>query len=329
MSSFAEIEVKIISSINEVQIEAFSSKSKKRLHEFGEKFDVKKLFTDYHDLLKDEKIDLVFITSSSRDHYHQSIDALKNFKNLFLEKPPALNFNDALKIYKLAVDSKLFVKVGYIYRFETRLNILRNIISNKKQFGNIVYMVFKFNNSCRSLFKDSSHDLVYEAMCHDLDIALWLTGSRVKSVYAKGYYESNKPAAILSIINFKNGVVAFFESSSIMPEGQSSISMDDNTSMKHLLEVCGTKMSSEIDFFNSGFKIVSNEKTIKPDTFFWPEIYFQNGNGALRREIEYFIDKVKEKNAVDPAELFESIYSIKVADAIIESIKTSKEILID
>ena len=64
----------------------------------GEKFGVKKLYRDYHDLLADPDIDAVSICTMWDQHTEPAIAALKAGKHVFLEKPIASTVADGQAI---------------------------------------------------------------------------------------------------------------------------------------------------------------------------------------------------------------------------------------
>jgi predicted dehydrogenase len=67
---------------------------------------------DYHDILKDPSIDIVFIATPEHLHYEMAMAALKAGKNIYLEKPLAHTIEEGAEIVKAAKASGKIVQVG-------------------------------------------------------------------------------------------------------------------------------------------------------------------------------------------------------------------------
>ena len=116
---FGEMETSILAELPNVKIVALSTTKKSRVEEVGKKYNVKKFFTDYKDLLKLEDIDAVLIASSAKNHTKQALKALSCGKHVFLEKPAALSYEDTEKIINCAKEVGAVLMVGHERRFET------------------------------------------------------------------------------------------------------------------------------------------------------------------------------------------------------------------
>ena len=71
-----------------------------------------KEYTDYAEMLKQEDIDVVYIATRSCDHFDHAMMALKAGKNVVLEKPATISYDEAVELYKHANNPgqpKLFV----------------------------------------------------------------------------------------------------------------------------------------------------------------------------------------------------------------------------
>ena len=100
------------------------------------KFNVKKWFTNYHELLK-EDIDLVSVCTPNSTHAPITIDAAKMGKHVLVEKPMANNLQDANKMLKACKDSGVGLSVMHNYRlFPCVLEAKKRIEDGR--IGNIV-----------------------------------------------------------------------------------------------------------------------------------------------------------------------------------------------
>jgi predicted dehydrogenase len=77
---------------------------------------------DYHDILKNDRIKLVYIsTTPESNHYPIARDFLKAGKHVLLEKPIALELFEADELIEIAKRSNLKFTIGYSQRFNPRL----------------------------------------------------------------------------------------------------------------------------------------------------------------------------------------------------------------
>ena len=87
--------------------------------------------------IKDIQYDNVIIATPALDHYEQSINLLKQRKNLYLEKPLASTEHECLEIKK--VINNQILMVGHIFLYNDRLKKIKEIIESGK-IGKIKYI---------------------------------------------------------------------------------------------------------------------------------------------------------------------------------------------
>ncbi|MDA0196433.1 MAG: Gfo/Idh/MocA family oxidoreductase [Bacteroidetes bacterium] len=80
---------------------AICQRSESKLNEIGDAFGVSKRFTDYDEMLKDPKIDVVHINTPIPDHARQSIAALKAGKHVACTVPMATTVEECKEIVEL------------------------------------------------------------------------------------------------------------------------------------------------------------------------------------------------------------------------------------
>ncbi|WP_276371065.1 Gfo/Idh/MocA family oxidoreductase [Chryseolinea sp. H1M3-3] len=86
---------------------AICQRTKSKLDEIGNAFDIEKRFTDYDQLLKDPDIDAVHINTPIPDHAIQSIKALKAGKHVACTVPMATTVAECEEIVKLTKANNL------------------------------------------------------------------------------------------------------------------------------------------------------------------------------------------------------------------------------
>lgn len=112
-----------------VAVADMSKKALARARETG----VKKLFTNYEDLLKDPEVDAVVIALPTHLHLDCALRAAEAGKHVLLEKPIAKNLEEAKQIVIAARRNSIKLMIGYPLRF----NSLFRDIKEKIQSGTL------------------------------------------------------------------------------------------------------------------------------------------------------------------------------------------------
>ena len=104
-----------------IAVADLSKKALKTAKEAG----VKKLYTNYEQLLKDPEIDAVIIALPTHLHLKCATEAAENQKDIFLEKPIARNVEEAREIISAAQKHSVKLMMGYPMRFATAFQQLK------------------------------------------------------------------------------------------------------------------------------------------------------------------------------------------------------------
>jgi len=102
----------------------------KRALRFAREMGVKKLFTDYHELLKQPDIDAVLISLPTFLHAPCAISAAEKGKHIFLEKPLARNTKEGKEIIAAARKHDVKLMIGYPLRFSSGFESLKRKIES-------------------------------------------------------------------------------------------------------------------------------------------------------------------------------------------------------
>ena len=72
---------------NGVEVVACYSRSEEKGKNLANKFNVKKVYTDFNEMLKDKEINFIYVASPNSLHYSYTKLALNSGKNVICEKP--------------------------------------------------------------------------------------------------------------------------------------------------------------------------------------------------------------------------------------------------
>ncbi|HEY1062801.1 MAG TPA: bi-domain-containing oxidoreductase [Daejeonella sp.] len=177
--------------------------------------------TDYKEILNDKEVDIVMITTRHDLHAGMVIESIKAGKNIFVEKPLALNPNELETIISEyeKLQNPISITVGFNRRFSPHIQRAKQLIGNAPM--NIVATMnagFIPPEVWVHDMKVGGGRIIGEA-CHFIDLMVFLTGSKVSSVVMNAMGtnpEENTDNAIITLrfADGSQGVINYFSNGS-------------------------------------------------------------------------------------------------------------------
>ena len=188
-----------------------------RAKDAAEKYELNAYYTDYREMFKKEKIDVVIVCTPSGLHPEVGIEAAKNKIHVVSEKPMAISLKTADEMVKACDDNHVSLFVVKQNRLNATMQLLKKAI-DKGRFGQI-YMVqsnvfWQRPQSYYDLAKwrgtwEFDGGAFMNQASHYVDALSWLVGP-VESVMAETAtmernIETEDTGA--AIIKYRNGVI--------------------------------------------------------------------------------------------------------------------------
>lgn len=185
----------------------------------AKKYGFSRSTTNYKEILEDDEVDLVLITTRHNQHAEMVIESLNAGKNVFVEKPLALNEKELERIIKAYRESGKTLTVGFNRRFSPHIEKIKSIVGNAQM--NVVATMnagFIPSNVWVHDMKIGGGRIIGEA-CHYIDLISYLTGSRVKAVCmnamgANPEENTDNASILLKMENGATGVINYFSNGS-------------------------------------------------------------------------------------------------------------------
>lgn len=266
--------------------------------------------SDYKEMLSDEQVDMVMITTRHNLHAPMAKEALQAGKHVFVEKPLCLNAKELEEISNLAEEKNKMVVVGFNRRFSPLAVKMRSLLGEGSK--NIVATM----NAGFIPGDVWIHDLevgggrIIGEACHYIDLCTYLAGSKVTAVcmssLGKNPEENTDNASIL--LKYENGTNAVIN---YFANGSKSYS-------KERIETYSQELTLVLDNWRTlkgyGVKGFSSMKT-KQDK-------------GHKKQFELLVNSLKKGGkAIVP---FEETYNTTLASfAAIESLKQGKWIKLE
>lgn len=162
-----------VKAIADISLESARSQAEKHL--------IPHIYNDYHEMLKNDSIDIVIICAPNFLHAPVAIEALKAGKHVLTEKPMTIDVESAKEMKRIADQSGKILMVAQNNRFHGESLLLKRLIQQKK-LGDIYHVKAAWIRrngipGWGSWFTQkhmSGGGSLIDIGVHMLDLALWL-----------------------------------------------------------------------------------------------------------------------------------------------------------
>src|SRR4030066_113874 len=168
--------------------------------------------TDYNQILNNENIEMVLVSTRHNLHARIAVDALKAGKAVFVEKPMALNENELLELKEIIEKTKIPYMVGFNRRFSPFSAKIKEIIKDRT---NPLLINYRMNAGYipkeHWVHSEEGGGRNIGEACHIYDLFNFFTGSEFNSISAHSITPLSEQYLIndnfLATIKYKNGSV--------------------------------------------------------------------------------------------------------------------------
>jgi predicted dehydrogenase/threonine dehydrogenase-like Zn-dependent dehydrogenase len=271
----------------------------------AEKFKFQFCASKEEDVL-DDKTNTVFVATRHDSHGAYVLKALKANKNVFVEKPLCLLFDELDAIIREQSRAEKVVMVGFNRRFSPLTKKLKKVIGNKPM--TIMYRINAGNIPADNWI----HDLeigggrVLGEVCHFIDYLTYLNGSLPIKISATALPDANQLNDTLNIlIQFKNGssgIIGYYANGS-------------KSMTKEYVEVFSEGLSVTLNDFKE-LKIYGKGKPKKKKIL--------NQNKGQKEMIDAYVECL-QKDGKSPISFEEIVAVTKASFKVLESIKRGGE----
>ena len=186
-----------------------------RLQQFGKRWGIDRLYTDYREMLRRERLDIVCIAAWTHLHAAMTIEAARSgVKGIYCEKPVSLNLKDARRMVRLCGQKKIPLIINHERRWDFYYQKARDMIASGKigEVRTILGNALSWKPSKLPLDTHAGGALFHDGT-HLTDLLLffggpvdWVSGHEVR-VNGKKYIEDTACA----MLRFKSGALGFIE----------------------------------------------------------------------------------------------------------------------
>ncbi len=180
-------------------------------------------YTDYKELLDQEKPELVSIATESGSHAEIALEAIDRGIHVIIEKPMAMSISDAEEIIRRSRKKGVKVSACHQNRFNVAVQKMRKALEDGR-FGTLshgsVHIRWNRNKEYydqapwRGTWAEDGGTLMNQCI-HGIDLLRWTFGDAVDTVYGltrqveHPYLEAEDVG--MALVRFKNGAIATIE----------------------------------------------------------------------------------------------------------------------
>ena len=309
---------RVLSSNKKVNLISLCDLDNKKINLYKRIFKNCKFTNNSDEIFKNPNIDIVSIASYDNFHAKHILQAIKYNKHFFVEKPFCQNINELNKIcLKLNKKKRIIFSSNLVLRSNPAFVDLKKKIK-KKIVGDIYYCEgdYNYGRINKILYgwrgQIPFYSVVLGGAIHLIDLIIWLSDKKVKSVIAEGNKLSTKNTKfknydlVSALLKFEDGMIAKVTSNfaSVTPH-------------HHILSIYGTKSTF---FYNN--KVIKFYKS--RDDLNFKKVNSNFSNKQKSEVLNSFIDSVYYQKNLKIVRETEIINLMLVCFAIEKSLKTNK-----
>lgn len=292
--------------------------NRERLSQFSQQYPGAKAYADLETALGDPDLDAVVLATPAELHFSMGMAALKAGKDLFVEKPLALEWMDGLQLVEAARRHKRLLMVGHLLRYHPAVLKIQELLA-QGTLGKIEY-IYSNRLSMGKIRKEEN--ALWSFAPHDISVILALTGHLPIQVTATGgaYLQPNIADVTISNLLFDRGVRAHIFVSWLHPYKEQR------------LVVIGTRQMVAFEDTRPEQKLILYDKQIE-----WKDGALEAAKPRgtpldflqqepLRRECAHFVECIRTRaTPATPGE--EGVHVLQVLQACQRSLQMNGEVV--
>lgn len=288
----------------------------------AQKFNIPNVCVDVDELLELPTLDAVIISTPTSLHTEIALKCINAGKSVFIEKPIAPTYEEALLIHNASVEKNVKVMVGMNQRFRYDARMLKNYVQNK-ELGDIMYIKSgwlqkKNKQDWKTEAEKSGGGVLMDLGLSLVDSMLWINNFEdVHSVTSNLFHRVSGKVEDLAVatINFQNGSIGIIECAWAIFSYQTNYNFN----------IYGKKGSAQVNplqLFKSDGDILKPQ--VQPDKL----SNLTELTKSFEMQLKHFVSSIQHNyKLISNTE--EALKVMKIMAAFYESARLGKEIIID
>ena len=248
-----------------------------------------RVIASYADLLDDPRVRAVAIASPAVLHYELAARALRAGKDVFVEKPLALQVAQAEELLELARRSKRILMVGHVLEYHPAILKLKELV-DAGELGQIHYA---YSNRLNLGKVRKEENILWSFAPHDISVLLLLMGTMPEwaSTSAQYYLQHEVADVTMTCLSFPGKPRAHIFVSWLHPYKEQKLVVIGSRKMALFDDVV---KEGKLRIFDKGIEMKDGRPVARQtaeSTLFFPE------TEPLREELAHFVECVRSRRA--------------------------------
>jgi predicted dehydrogenase len=289
---------------------------------------------DWHQVVDNPEINAIFIATANVYNKPVAIAAMQSGKDVFCEKPPALNGDDMAEIIKVEQATGRKLMYGFNHRLHGAVKHMRELVDNNR-FGRVLWMRGRYGKSVDADFLNtwrankelSGGGIMIDQGIHMLDLFLYLGGSfdEVQAMVSSIYWHQPgiEDNVFANFRNSKTGLVASLHST--MTQWRHLFSLEVFMERGYMV-LNGLKTSSN-SYGSEQLSIAMNRSKAPAATWEDEERLTYETDTSWDSEIRMFFDSVEKDTPITSGNSTQALAVMRLIDRIYEHERHESEVL--
>ena len=184
---------KTVAGMKDVEAYAVAARDLERAQVFAQKYEVKKVYGSYEEMLADDEVELVYIATPHSHHYLHAKMCLEAGKYVLCEKAFTVNAEQAQKLFDLAKEKKLLITEAIWTRYMPSRKMINDIIESGV-IGEVTAVTANLSYTVSHVERIRKPELAGGALLdvgvYPINFASMVLGDKVKDVKATAIFQN-------------------------------------------------------------------------------------------------------------------------------------------
>lgn len=184
---------KTVAEMKGVEVYAVAARDLERARVFAQKYEVKKAYGSYEEMLADDEVELVYIATPHSHHYLHAKMCLEAGKYVLCEKAFTVNAEQAQKLFDLAKEKKLLITEAIWTRYMPSRKMINDIIESGV-IGEVTAVTANLSYTVSHVERIRKPELAGGALLdvgvYPINFASMVLGDKVKDVKATAIFQN-------------------------------------------------------------------------------------------------------------------------------------------
>ena len=276
-------------------------------------------------VITDPRINTIFISTPNYLNAKYTCLSLKNKKNVFCEKPPAISIQEMKNVIKLEKYSKKKLMYGFNHRQHESIIAIKKMIDSNK-FGKILWargrygksVTKDFFNNWRSIKKYSGGGILIDQGIHMLDLLDYFCGSFdiIQSMKSASYWSGDiEDNVFINLKNTKKNILCSMHST--MTQWRHIFSLEIFLERGYLV-LNGLKTSS--NSYGKEVLTYALNRSLPPEASWTKQknIIFKTDK-SFNNEIDIFLTSILKNYEIKSGNSLDALNIVKIIEKIYKS----------